>query len=114
MPGLGLPVSNRRSPSAYRRTVPKRRMRAISSGVSTGNICARRASIVGKRGEVLMTAMLLGFLQQFFEPPVHFLARLAEGVQLFVLRAADERRILERPVVLDETAGRQRASLFRA
>src|SRR5512132_1426747 len=89
-------------------------MRATSSGVSVGNICALRASSVGERDGLLMRAMLLGFLQQLFQPPAHFLARFAESAELFLLRSGNEGRIVKRPVMLHQPAGGKRTALFGA
>src|SRR5262245_33747542 len=50
MPGVGFPVRITCSPSAKRRGRPNRAMRATSSGTSTGNICASRASRVRETG----------------------------------------------------------------
>src|SRR3954466_4908307 len=53
MPGLTRPLSSTRSPLPNRRGMPNRCRRAISSAVSTGKVCARRASRVGETAGAL-------------------------------------------------------------
>ena len=60
MPALLFPACMMRVPPGKWRGVPKRAMRAISSGVSTGNICARRASRVGETGWLILQAKFAG------------------------------------------------------
>ncbi len=46
MPGLGLLVSTKYSPEAYRQIVPKGRRRSISCAESAGKVCSKRTIVV--------------------------------------------------------------------